>query len=269
MKIVIDKLKVFAHHGVLASETRDGQYFYVSAELQPDFYRAAVNDDLTLSVNYADVCHFITDYMQQNTFQLIETVAVRLCEELLNCYPLINAARITVFKPDAPIGLPFENVSTVYSAGWERVYLSIGSNMGDSRKLMDEAVDKLRNTSAIRKVRVGEYLITKPYGGVEQDDFLNGIIELETYLPPHALLDLLHQIECEAGRERLVHWGPRTLDLDIVLWENKIIQDADLIVPHPDMHNRLFVLEPLCAMAPYAIHPVYGCSVRDLLAKLK
>lgn len=93
--------------------------------------------------------------------------------------------------------------------------------------------------------QVSELLVTKPYGGVEQEDFLNGCLELETLLTPQELLEELHRIEQEAGRERKIHWGPRTLDLDILFYDKELIETEDLIIPHVDLENRYFVLKPL------------------------
>lgn len=110
--------------------------------------------------------------------------------------------------------------------------------------------------------------MTEPYGGVEQDDFLNGAIEAETFLSPDALLHKLHAIEQEAGRERKIHWGPRTLDLDILLYDHEIIDTEKLTIPHIDMQNRQFVLEPLSQLAPAYMHPVLHKTISQLLAEM-
>ena len=106
------------------------------------------------------------------------------------------------------------------------------------------------------------------YGGVEQDDFLNGAIELETLLSPIELLHFLQKTELEAGRERKIHWGPRTLDLDILFYEDVISQTKELMIPHPDMQNREFVLKPLTELCPYYMHPLFHKSVKQMLEEL-
>ena len=98
----------------------------------------------------------------------------------------------------------------------------------------------------------------------DQDDFLNACLELRTLLPPAELLEELHHIEKEAGRERIIRWGPRTLDLDIILYDDLILEEDSLCIPHVEMHKRKFVLEPLCEIAPYKRHPVYGKTVWEL-----
>ena len=105
-------------------------------------------------------------------------------------------------------------------------------------------------------------------GYSDQADFLNGCLELRTLLYPRELLDELHRIEAQAGRERIVHWGPRTLDLDIILYDDLVIQEEDFCVPRVEMQKRELVLAPLAEIAPYKRHPVYGKTVKELLADL-
>ena len=120
----------------------------------------------------------------------------------------------------------------------------------------------------MRDVRVSDLLVTKPYGGVEQDDFVNGAIALQTLLTPQELLEKLHEIEQHANRERIVHWGPRTLDLDIIFYDKLVYEDENLIIPHVDMENRDFVLKPLMELCPNYRHPVTGQTVSQMLAAL-
>ena len=110
---------------------------------------------------------------------------------------------------------------------------------------------------------------TKPYGGVEQPDFINGVVQIETYLEPDNLLTYLNTLEKEAGRTREIHWGPRTLDLDILLYDEQIINTSRLTVPHIDMANRFFVLEPLCEIAPYAYNARLNRTAAELLYELQ
>ena len=115
---------------------------------------------------------------------------------------------------------------------------------------------------------VSEYLVTEPYGDVEQDEFLNGVLKLRTLLTPEELLDRLHELEAAANRERIIHWGPRTLDLDILFYDNEIIDTPDLHIPHIDMENRDFVLKPMDEIAPYYRHPVLNKTIHQLLNEL-
>ena len=268
-EIRIDNLEVYAHHGVYPEEQEKGQRFYLNAVLFLDTREAGSKDDLSLSVDYGKVCHLLTQWMKEKNYYLIETVAEKLAERLLFAFDEIREVSMEVRKPEAPVGLPFESISVKIRRGWHKAYLSIGSNIGDREAYLRGAVDALKDHGMIRNVKVSSFLETKPYGGVEQDDFLNGAVFLETLLTPKELLALLHSIERDAGRTREVHWGPRTLDLDILFYDKLVYEDEELILPHVDLQNRQFVLEPMCELAPFYRHPILGKTMRELLEALK
>lgn len=268
-QIKITNLKVFAHHGVFLEETRDGQDFFVNAELFLDCRKAGKSDDLEDSINYGEVCHFITKYLQENTFLLIEAAVEHLTESMLLSMPGLEKVKIELCKPNAPIGLPFENVSVTMERGWHTAYVAVGSNMGDKEKYMKDGIGELRSYPQVVVERVSDFIRTAPYGGVEQDDFLNGAVKIRTLFTPEELLKVLHAAEQKAGRKREIHWGPRTLDLDIIFYDKLVYEDDDLIIPHVDMANRNFVLEPLMELCPNYRHPVLGKTVRELLDCLK
>ena len=132
----------------------------------------------------------------------------------------------------------------------------------DSEAYLKEAIDKLDHLPTSRVEKVSSFLVTAPYGVTDQPDFLNGCLKLQTLLYPEELLRELNRIEQEAGRERIIHWGPRTLDLDIIFYDDLICEEDDLCIPHIEMHKRSFVLKPLEEIAPYKRHPVTGKTVR-------
>ncbi|MGN1160503.1 MAG: 2-amino-4-hydroxy-6-hydroxymethyldihydropteridine diphosphokinase [Lachnospiraceae bacterium] len=268
-EIRIDNLEVYAHHGVFPEENEKGQHFYLNAVLYVDTRKAGTTDELTDSTHYGLVCEEMTDAMTEHTWKLIESAAEYVAERVLLKFPLVRAMDLEVRKPEAPIPLPFESVSVKIHRGWHTCYIALGSNLGDSEKLLTEAVAKLRGVEQIRMKQVSSFIKTAPYGGVEQPDFLNGAVCIETLLPPHELLDLLHVIEREAGRERKVHWGPRTLDLDILFYDDVILYEPDLMIPHIDLENRTFVLLPMCELNPLWKHPVSGKSMKELLNELQ
>jgi dihydroneopterin aldolase/2-amino-4-hydroxy-6-hydroxymethyldihydropteridine diphosphokinase len=264
--IKITGLKVFAHHGVLEEEKQNGQDFFLNMKLFYDMKTPGLSDHLEEAVNYADVCAFATEVFSKTSYDLIEAAAEQLCTALLLHYPLIEEVELELCKPHAPIGLPFENVSVNMRRGWHTAYLAVGSNIGDSSAIIARALSKLKNHRLIRNVKDSELIVTKPYGPVEQADFLNGCIKLETLLDPEALLALLHQIEAEADRKREIHWGPRTLDLDIIFYDKLVYESCDLIIPHADMQNRAFVLKPLMQLCPNYRHPLLGLTVEAMYA---
>ena len=131
------------------------------------------------------------------------------------------------------------------------------------------AAEELEKTKECHVEKVSQYLVTEPYGGVEQDDFLNACLRMRTILDPFALLARMHEIEQMAKRERRIHWGPRTLDLDLLLYDDEIIDSEELIVPHVEMHRRDFVLKPMAEIAPWKRHPVLQKTMTQLLAELE
>lgn len=268
-KIKIQNLEVFAKHGVFPEENVLGQKFIVSAVLYTDTRKAGKTDDLTASIHYGEVSQFIDRYMREHTYQLIERAAESLAEELLLETKHLAKICLEVKKPWAPVGLPVEFVAVEIERRWHTAYVALGSNIGDTKKYLDEAVEALNSIRGIRVTKSADYIVTKPYGVTEQDDFLNGCVEVETLLRPEELLLELHRIEQAAGRERIIHWGPRTLDLDIILYDDLIMRTEELIIPHREMHKREFVLEPLCQIAPYQYHPVLKKTVEELLELVK
>lgn len=268
-EIRIERLEVYAFHGVYPEEREKGQRFQVDAVLYADTRRAGLEDELTLSVDYGQVCLFIDKWMKENPCKLLEAVAERLSEAILLNYDLISAVDLEIRKPNAPIPLSFGCVSVRVHRGWHRAYLGIGSNMGDREGYIKGALQALQAHAGIRLTRVSDLLETAPYGGVEQDDFINGAVEIETLLTPEELLEVLHEIENGAGRKRTLRWGPRTLDLDILFYDRLVYESDTLVIPHPDLENRDFVLRPLSTLAPGYRHPILAKSVKRLLQELE
>lgn len=268
-KIKIKNLTVFANHGVFPEENTLGQKFSVNAVLYTSTRQAGRTDDLEKSIHYGLVSQAITAYLTGNTCKLLEKVAEGLAEELLLTVPRLEAVTLEIQKPWAPIGLPLDTVSVEITRAWHTAYIALGSNMGDRKGYLDLAVERLRETKGCQVEKVAGYLETAPYGGVEQDDFLNSALELRTLLTPRELLERLHEIEQEAGRERIVHWGPRTLDLDILLYDEEVIASEDLMIPHIEMHKRAFVLRPMAEIAPWVMHPVLRRTMLQLLSEIE
>ena len=267
--IEIHKLKIYAYHGVYEEEKEQGQSFYVSAKLYLDLRASSVSDDLSETVSYETAAHLIEDVVTGEKWNLIEAVAEAVASELLLRFRKVRSVEVRVDKPDSPMGMDFETVAVTITRGRHTVYLGIGSNLGDKKRYLDQAVEQLGKDPYIRVVRSAAYIETEPYGPVEQPNFLNGAVEIETLYSPMELLSVLHDIEKEAGRKRIVHWGPRTLDLDILLYDDAVIREEGLFIPHVEMERRTFVLEPLCEIAPYAVHPLTKKTVTQMLEELK
>ena len=268
-KIKIDNLMVFGNHGVYSEENALGQKFYVSVTLYTDTRIAGKKDKLSASINYGEVCQIIEDCVKNNTFKLIERVGETIAQRLLLNIERLRKVDVEVHKPWAPIGIPVDNVSVCITREWHTAYISFGSNLGDKEKYIKDAINELESREDSVVERVSSFYKTVPYGNVAQKDFVNGCLKLVTLLQPRELLDVLNDIEKNAGRTREVHWGPRTLDLDIIFYDDLIIEEEDFCVPHVDMHNRKFVLEPLHEIAPYKHHPCSKKTVRQMLQELE
>lgn len=269
-KIEIRGLEIYANHGVFEEEKKLGQKFLVSITLFLDVSEAGKTDDLTKSIDYGAVSHRVKEWMERHTCQLLETVAKELCEEILLEYESLGLeeVEVSVKKPWAPVGLPLDTVAVTMKRKWTEAYLSIGSNIGDKEAYLQGAMKELEEDRYSKVLKVSSFLATKPYGGVEQEDFLNGAIHIKTLRSPRELLELCHEIEQNAKRERKVHWGPRTLDLDIVFYGKEIVEEDDLVIPHIDMENREFVLKPLMELCPYYVHPLLNKRICTLYKEL-
>ncbi len=267
-KILIKGLEIFAHHGVFEEENALGQKFIIDAALYMSTRQAGISDDIMQSVDYGRVCSDIDNMMCEQNYNLIEAAAEKIACGILIKYPTVTAIDLTVKKPWAPVLMPIETVAVSISRRKHIAYLGLGSNMGDRESYLDLAIDELNKDEYTKVTKVSDFIETKPYGGVEQDDFLNGCIEVETLLSPEELLCLINHIEKQAGRERLIHWGPRTLDIDILLYDDLVYDSENLHIPHKEMHKRSFVLEPLVSIAGYKRHPIIGKTVEELMQEL-
>jgi 2-amino-4-hydroxy-6-hydroxymethyldihydropteridine diphosphokinase len=151
----------------------------------------------------------------------------------------------------------------------KEAYVALGSNLEPRGRYIQRALDLIDEHANMKVDTVSAVYETEPVGGPEgQPEFLNAVARIKTTLSPHELLKALQGIEKELGRKRDVFWGPRTIDLDILLYEQEIVSTDDLIIPHPLMHERRFVMQPLAQIAPDVMHPVLMMSARTILESM-
>lgn len=266
--IKITDLEIYAYHGVLEEEKQKGQAFFVNLKLYMSLRKPGLSDALEDAVNYDEVCSLVVDVFTKEVYDLIEKTAEKTVEELLHHFPALEAVEMELRKPDAPITCAPEDVSVNIYREWHKVYLSIGSNHENAIGYLEEACNRIKESPYIKEFKQSGIIQTKPYGPVEQPDFQNGCVSFETYMEPEELLAFLNGIEADLKRERVLRWGPRTIDLDILFFDDWIYNSETLTIPHIDMQNRMFVLEPLFEMCPYFRHPILGKSVEQMRAEL-
>ncbi len=178
-------------------------------------------------------------------------------------------------RAQARMGAPVESRREVF---WEpegagtkskgmRAYVGLGSNLGDRAGYLLQALSALSRLPQTHLLRLSPIYETEPLGP-PQPPYLNGVAEVETGLPPRAFLEGLLGIEQALGRRREVPWGPRTIDLDLLFYGEMVLKEEDLVVPHPRLHERAFVLVPLADLAPGLFHPRLGLRVGELLARV-
>ena len=151
----------------------------------------------------------------------------------------------------------------------ENVFLGIGSNVGDRMHFLAEAVRKLRAIPTLRVMKISSVYVTEPVGVKDQNEYLNAVVSTQTSAGVTDFHLRIKSIEKEIGRVERERWGPREIDIDILLFGDRIISEAAITIPHAEMVNRRFVLQPLAEISPETVHPLLHKTVRDLLAECK
>lgn len=264
-KIYLKDIEIFANHGLFKEEKILGQKFILSLELSLDIKECAITQDLTKSVHYGELCNKVIDLFQSESIDLIETVVDKIAKFVLDNYSVVNEVKVLLKKPWAPIGRHLDYAAVETTRARHKAYVTIGSNMGDKEENFRKAINKINELDGTQISKTSSFIITEPWGNENQDEFLNGALEVKTYLTPRELMKELLRIESELGRVREIKWGPRIIDLDIILFDDIVSNDEFVIIPHPFMHLRDFVLKPLNEIAPYALHPLKNKRIFELL----
>lgn len=268
-QLIIKDLVIFGHHGVYQEEKTLGQKFILDLIIDLDLGEACETDNLEFALNYAQLSHELQTVFQRENYDLIERAAQVLCSYILEHYPAVNQVDLTLKKPWAPVLLELKYPAVRIVRARHIAYIALGSNLGDKKAHIEQAINLINQFGHTKILRQSTLIETDPVGYDDQDQFLNGVVMISTTLTPKKLMQWLMSIEADLKRERFVKWGPRTIDLDVIYYDDLLTDDADIVLPHPRMHERAFVLEPLAEIAPYAVHPLYKKRTVELLDALK
>lgn len=267
-KIHIKDLEIIGFHGAIPEEKVLGQKFILSFELDVDLRQAGKNDDLTKTVHYGELAQKVEEEFTKTSYDLIEKAAEEICEFVLLNYPLVKKVKLLLKKPWAPTRKHVEYVAVEIERKWNKVYIAAGSNLGDKEETLKEAIDKIDKRKDCVVTKVSNFYTTDPVGYEDQDQFVNCVFEIDTLQTPSELMDTLLEVEKDFKRERIIRWGPRTLDLDIIFYDDIISYDEHILIPHPRAHERQFVMKPMCDINPYYVHPIYRKRVMDISSEL-
>ncbi|QGG48754.1 2-amino-4-hydroxy-6-hydroxymethyldihydropteridine diphosphokinase [Heliorestis convoluta] len=267
-KIFLKAMDFYGYHGVLEAERVLGQPFQVDVTLEVDLQGAGLRDNLHETINYAQIYEEVRHIMEGEPRALLEAVAETIAATILQGYRLVNAVTVKVAKMKAPIAGHFQSMAVEIHRAINRAYIGLGSNLGEKEKNLEKALVALQYNPSILLQNYSSWYLTQPVGFTEQDAFLNGIAVVDTWLSPQELLHFLLTTEDQMGRQRKERWGPRTLDLDLLLYGKEVIDSENLIVPHERMYERAFVLVPFYEIAPNWIHPS-GITTKKYLERLE
>lgn len=267
-KIYIKDLELFAYHGVMPEEKSLGQKFVLDFELSLDLRKAGKTDDLTKTVHYGELAHEVELEFTKQSYDLIEKACEKVCEYILTNYDLVKQVKLNLKKPWAPTKKHVEYVAVEMTRKWSTAYIAVGANMGAKEETIKEALNQIEEMKDCKITKTSNFYKTKPVGYEEQDEFVNAVFEIKTLKTPSELMDMLLEVEADFKRERIIRWGPRTLDLDVIFYEDMISYDEHILLPHPRAHERQFVMKPMCDINPYFIHPVSRKRIIDISSEL-
>lgn len=245
-KITLKNLELYGYHGYYEEENRLGQRFRITLEALCDLRPAGQSGELEDSVNYVEIYDALSEVFHGKAYKLLEELSQDIAEACLRRFPIIRALTLEIMKPEiaVPVTCDYFSITRTYKRE-ELAYVALGSNLGDREGYLESALRQLRYHPEISVRRESLIYETVPVGYEDQDNFLNMVAEISTSLTPTELLAYCNHIEGNLLRRRDVRWGPRTIDLDILMMGDHRSDDPVLTLPHPRMTERGFVLMPL------------------------
>ena len=254
-RILIDELRVLTLIGALPHEREAKQPLRIDLSIGVDLRDAGRTDELDDTVHYGLVAERVVEFAEESKHILLERLAADVADTVL-AFDRVEEVDVTVTKLRPPVPTPLQSTAVrmvrtraeaqVPPLRRHEAIVALGSNLGDREGFLSYAVGELGNVTAMSQV-----FETEPIGGPDaQDAYLNMVVKVETSLDPFAFIRRCQRIEAGALRQRVVHWGPRTLDVDLLFFDDVRIESAELTVPHPRVFERRFVLTPLSEVAP-------------------
>ncbi len=254
-RILIEDLRVLTIIGALPHEREIAQPLRIDLSIGVDLHNAGRSDELNDTVHYGLVCERVVEMARDSKDILLERLAAKVADVVLE-FDLVELVEVKVTKLRPPVPEPVESTSVCVTRTRaeaaappledHEVIVALGSNLGDREGYLRFAVGELGNVVALSQVYE-----TEPVGGPDgQDAYLNMVVKVQTSLDPYAFIRRCQRIEANALRQRIVHWGPRTLDVDVLFYDDVHITSEKLTVPHPRINERRFVLTPLSEIAP-------------------
>jgi dihydroneopterin aldolase/2-amino-4-hydroxy-6-hydroxymethyldihydropteridine diphosphokinase len=258
--IDIRGLRVMAVVGALDHERLAAQPLEIDLSIEVDLHDAGRSDELSDTVNYGAVTEQVAAVVGESKDVLLERLAERVAATVV-AFDRVDAVTVTLTKLRPPIAATVENTAVrirrfrddvdVAPRETHRALVALGSNLGDREAYLRFAIAELMHVRAVSHIYE-----TAPVGGPDdQDAFLNMVVAVDTSLDPFAFLRHCHRVEADALRQRIVHWGPRTLDVDLLFYDDVTIDSPELTLPHPRVGERRFVLAPLAEVAPQRCPP--------------
>ncbi|MCQ2531827.1 MAG: 2-amino-4-hydroxy-6-hydroxymethyldihydropteridine diphosphokinase [Saccharofermentans sp.] len=251
-------MEFYGYTGCLPEEKENGQTFVVTVDMACNRIPGAMTDNLEGTINYAELYERIKNYVTTSKGNLIENLAYNIGGIVLDYSDIPDSVKVTVSKPQAPVVGMFKTMETtielnrVQESGFKHsVVLALGSNMGDKEQYLKEASKRLMMSGHVQIIKAGGLYETEPVGYDDQPYFYNTVLDVKTDLEPEELLNLTQKIELDLHRVRTIKNGPRTIDIDILLYDDITMDSDRLIIPHPRMYERAFVLCPFKDIREY------------------
>lgn len=267
-EVLLKGLRFEGRHGVTQDERNNPQAFEVDISIGLDLKPAAITDLLDKTVDYSMVYQEVRQIVEEESFNLLEALAERIAARVLALNRVMRVS-ITVKKLHPPIVGKYEyfGVHLERERFQHRAYIGLGTNLGDREENLATARRMLADIPSINIAGVSSMYHTLPWGKTDQPEFLNQVVAVDIRLSAWELFQELMNIEQVMGRVRTEQWGPRIIDLDLLLYGDQQIDEPDLVVPHPWLTKRAFVLAPLLEIAPDLTMPD-GRYIREILAAL-